>query len=69
MKPAQSVHIRPDIVHPLDCPHACCNPRRALLERLARRAAAQFAAGMAIGAAIVAVTGNLGAALRALFGQ
>lgn len=68
MKPAQSTPVRPDIVHPLDCPHGCCNPRRALLERLARRAPGQFAAGMATGAVIIAATGHLGAALCALVG-
>ncbi len=74
MRTAQLYRLRPDITHPMDCPHACCNPPRpsdaprSLLARIPYRAPALFAFGMATGAIAIAATGNLGAALRALVG-
>jgi hypothetical protein len=65
MKLDLAVRPRPEITHRMDCGCPSCrppspsDPRRALLHRLLHRGPGLFA---------VAITGNLGAALRALFG-
>lgn len=65
---------RPEFTHRMDCacprcrPPSPSDPRRALLHRLLHRGPGLFALGMVAGLLAVAVTGNLGAALRALFG-
>ncbi|RUN77295.1 hypothetical protein [Sphingomonas sp. TF3] len=69
-----AVRPRPEITHRMDCSCPSCrppspsDPRRALLHRLLHRGPSLFALGMVAGLLAVAATGNLGAALRALFG-
>jgi hypothetical protein len=69
-----TTRTRPEITHRMDCacPRCCppspSDPRRALLRRLLHRGPGLFALGMAAGLLAVAATGNLGAALHALFG-
>lgn len=74
----RKVHQAPASLHRAGCICPECraqaaprpsDPRPAFLAGLTPRSvAAQFLAGMLFGAVIVAATGNLGAALRALVG-